>query len=211
MSDAELEPGASDAELPAGSRTPGPMQRVSVVGSSGSGKTTFARRLAARLGVPHIELDALHWEPGWQHAEPAVFRERVDRATVAPGWVCDGNYADVRPIVLERADTVVWLDLPLATCLVRIVRRTFHGVRSGKELWSGNHESWRLLLLGRSSLVWWLVTTHGRRQRDYEARFGGGEWPRLRVHRFRRNREADAWLAAVGGSPVSDRASGSGL
>lgn len=73
-----------------------PIRRVAVVGTSGSGKTTFAGRLAERLGLPRIELDALHWEPGWRAVEPARFRERVEAVTSAETWVIDGNYSAVR-------------------------------------------------------------------------------------------------------------------
>ena len=172
-------------------------QRVSVVGTSGSGKTTFARALATRLGVPHIELDALNWEPGWTIADVEVFRGRVRDATSAERWVCDGNYSAVRSIVLERADTVVWLDLPLRTCLWRVVRRAIRRSRSGEGLWgSGNRESWRKQI-GRDSLVWWVLTTHRRRRREYAARFADPAPAHLRVHRFRSAAAADRWLSDV--------------
>ena len=87
--------------------TPGSIRRVSVVGSSGSGKTTFAAQIAARLGVPHIELDAIWWGPNWTHLDAETFAAKVDVATAADAWVCDGNFSAVRQIVLERADTVV--------------------------------------------------------------------------------------------------------
>jgi adenylate kinase family enzyme len=174
-----------------------PLRRVSVVGTSGSGKTTFARALATRLGIPHIELDALNWEPGWTIADVEVFRGRVRDATSVERWVCDGNYSAVRSIVLERADTVVWLDLPLRTCLWRVVRRAIRRSRSREELWgSGNRESWRKQL-GRDSLVWWVLTTHRRRRREYEARFADSALAHLRVHRFRSSAAADRWLSEV--------------
>ncbi|MFZ1462777.1 MAG: AAA family ATPase, partial [Anaerolineae bacterium] len=66
------------------------MQRISVVGTSGSGKTTLARDLAQRMGVAHIELDALHWEPNWQEAPLDVFRARVAAAVAAETWAADG-------------------------------------------------------------------------------------------------------------------------
>jgi adenylate kinase family enzyme len=173
------------------------MQRISVVGTSGSGKTTFARQLAERLGLPRIELDALNWGPNWRPAEVETFRDRVRLATAADVWVCDGNYSAVRPIVLERADAVVWLDLPLRTCLWRVIRRTARRSRSGEELWgSGNRESWRKQV-GRDSLAWWVLTTHRRRRREYEERFADPAMAHLRVHRFRSPAEAETWLAAI--------------
>ena len=179
--------------------TDAPIRRVSVVGSSGSGKTTFAVRLAARLGVEHVELDAINWGPDWSPSDPDMFRDAVSVATSTDAWVCDGNYSAVRPIVLERADTVVWLDLPLRTCLVRVIRRTSRRIRRGEELWAGNRETWRQLFVGDNALFWWLLTTHRRRRRDYEGRFLSPESSDLRVLRFRSSAEADAWLASMPG------------
>jgi len=174
-----------------------PMRRIAVVGTSGSGKTTFADRLAARLGLPRIELDALHWQAGWVASDVDEFRDRVRRATAESAWVSDGNYSAVRPIVLERADTIVWLDLPLRTCLWRVIARTARRVRSRENLWgSGNQESWRKEL-GRDSLIWWVLTTHRRRRREYEERFADPALARLRVLRFHSSAEADRWLATI--------------
>jgi adenylate kinase family enzyme len=177
-----------------------PMRRVSVIGSSGSGKTTLAAHLAARLGVPHVELDAINWGPNWTPLDPGTFAARVRAATDGDAWVCDGNYSAVRPIVLERADTVVWLDLPLRSCLARILRRTAQRVRSGEELWGGNREGWRGAFVGRDALVWWLITQHRRKRRDYAARLAGGDGGRLQVFRFRTSAEADRWLEELSGS-----------
>jgi adenylate kinase family enzyme len=174
-----------------------PMRRVSVVGSSGSGKTTFAADLAARLGVPHIELDAIHWGPDWTGLDLETFSARVREATAADGWVCDGSYSAVRPIVLERADTVVWLDLPLRTCLARMLPRTVRRIRSGELLWGGNRETWRKAFIGRDALFWWLITQHRRKRRDYAARFSGPAASHLEVHRFQTAADAEAWLSSL--------------
>jgi len=167
------------------------------VGSSGSGKTTFAIRLAARLGIPCVELDALYWGPNWSELDPETFQDRVREATAGGAWVCDGNYSAVRPTVFGRADTVVWLDLPLRTCLARMLGRTARRIRSGEELWAGNRESWREAVVGRDALLWWLIKEHRRKRRDYAARFTAPESRDLRVFRFRSSAEADAWLAIL--------------
>src|ERR1700733_14260364 len=82
--------------------------RVSVIGCSGSGKTTFAKALAGQLGVKFVELDSIFHQPGWTELPDDEFQARVRDATAGEGWVVDGNYGVVRPIVLERATTVVW-------------------------------------------------------------------------------------------------------
>ena len=170
------------------------MQRVNVVGTSSSGKTTLARRLAERLGVPYVELDALHWEPNWTEAPNDVMRERV-RAAISPdSWVIDGNYSAVRDLVWARADTVVWLDFSLRTILARYASRTARRIRTREELWSGNRERVRALL-GRDSLLWWILSTYGRRRREYPLLLAAH--PHITAIRLRTPREATEWLASV--------------
>jgi len=170
------------------------MRRVNVVGTSCSGKTTLALALAERLGVPCIELDELHWEPNWTEAPGEVMRNRVQAAISADAWVVDGNYSVVRDLVWARADTVVWLDLSLPTILARYAARTVRRVRAREELWSGNRE--RLgNLLGRGSLLWWILSTYRRRRRDYRVLLA--VHPKITAIRLRSPREATAWLAGV--------------
>jgi adenylate kinase family enzyme len=139
---------------------------VSVIGNTGSGKTTFSRALAEKLGVPHIELDALHWKPGWVESDAEDFRERVAVALAEDGWVCDGNYRGrLGSYVLEHADLVVWLDLPLRVVLVRIVRRTARRVRTREQLWGTNVETWRNFLFVPNPLWWWAFKMHFRWRR----------------------------------------------
>ena len=83
------------------------MTRYVVIGTSGSGKTTLARQIAEQMGIPHIELDALHWEPGWIGATPEVMHQRVEAAIAAPAWALDGNYSRTRDIVWRRATHLI--------------------------------------------------------------------------------------------------------
>lgn len=137
-----------------------------MIGNTGSGKTTFARALSQRLGVPHVELDALFWQPGWVETPPEDFRARVAEALARDGWVCDGNYRGrLGSYVLERADLVVWLDLPLSTVLNRIVRRTARRARKREALWETNVETFRNFLFSRNPLWWWALKMHFRWRR----------------------------------------------
>jgi adenylate kinase family enzyme len=170
-----------------------------VVGCSGSGKTTLARSLAGVLGVPHLELDSVYHQPGWVPLDDESFRTRVREATTADRWVVDGNYSTVRDIVWDRADTVVWFDLPFAVVLARTIRRTLRRTITRQELWNGNKEPWSNLwsFKPEKSIVAWTATRHG----VYRRRYGDAEhdprWARLRFVRLRTQREADAFLAGV--------------
>ena len=134
-------------------------RRIVVVGTTGSGKTTLASDLAQRLEVPHVDLDALHWEPGWTEAPTDLFRERVTRALSGEAWVTDGYYSAVRDIVWSRADTIVWLDYSLPTILYRLARRTFRRAFTREELWSGNKERVLTQFLSRDSIFLWALKT----------------------------------------------------
>lgn len=177
------------------------MRRINVVGTSCSGKTTFARALAARVGVTHVEFDALFWGPDWTPVPADVFRSRLTDALAGERWVADGGYATVRDITWSRADTVVWLDYPMRTVLARWARRTVRRIRSREEFWAGtgNRESVRHALR-RDGLLWWILGTHQRRRRTMRAAMR--ERPDLRWIRLDSPADADRWLASVQ-SPAS--------
>jgi adenylate kinase family enzyme len=172
-------------------------QRIAVIGTTGSGKTTLARQIAERLNIPHVETDALHWEPNWVEAPLDVFRERITRALAGDAWVIDGNYSKVRDIVWARADTIVWLDYPLALVLWRLFLRTMRRVVTRQELWGGNRESWRAQFFSRESLFLWALSSYPRRRREYPALFAQPQHAHLAVIRLRSPRETDAWLAGL--------------
>jgi len=179
------------------SNTALPGRRINVIGTSGSGKTTMARRLAARLGVPHIELDDLHWGPNWTEEPDEIFRERVDRRLVGEGWTTDGNYGVVRDIVWSRADTVVWLDYSLPLILWRLTRRTFSRAVLNEEIWHGNKESLRTHFFTKDSLYLWVFQTYKSRRKQYSELLAQPEHAHLKKIRLCSAREAYRWLAAV--------------
>ena len=178
--------------------------RILVVGSSGSGKTTLAGQLTARLGIPHVELDALHWEAGWIEAPDALMRERVAAALAGPGWVIDGNYSQVRDLTWGQADTFVWLDYGLPLILARLSRRTFGRILTRAELWHGNRESLRNALFSRDSLFLWTLSTYRRRRRDYPALLRQPEYAHLTVLRFATPRATARWLASLPAAAAAD-------
>jgi adenylate kinase family enzyme len=171
------------------------VRRVNVKGGSGSGKTTFGQELAERLGVPFVELDALHHGPNWAEPTNEEFRARVREAMAAApdGWVMDGNYeAKLGDTLIGAADTIVWLDLPLGLKLRRVARRTRTRIRDDVELWNGNKEAWRTALWGRESLFAWLIRGHFRHRRHWPRRYGDDP----RFVRLRSVAEVRRWLDA---------------
>lgn len=170
------------------------MQRIAVVGTTGSGKTTLARRLATALELPHVELDSLQWGPEWTPAETDAFREGVTRALAGDRWVVDGNYGAVRDLIWSRADTVVWLDYSVGTVLRRLILRTARRVLRREVLWNGNRERFWVQFASRDSIFLWMFRTHWRRRETYPALLDMPQHRHLRVVRLYAPWEADAWL-----------------
>ena len=144
------------------------MRRVVVFGTTGSGKTTLAHRLAVQTGLRVVELDALFWGRDWQPAPVDLFRYRVECETNDGGWIVVGNYGQVRDLVWRPADTLIWLDLPLPLVMWRLLRRTLYRVATGQELWgTGNRETWRNAFFSRQSILLWALRTHRRNRRRF--------------------------------------------
>src|SRR5205814_6845855 len=130
------------------------MRRVSVIGNTGAGKSTVARALATRLGVPYVELDELHWREHWRQADADELIARVSPIVAEDGWVIDGMYwRKIGGLVLRRADTVVWIDPPWLPTFGRLVWRSVTRIARRTPLWNGNRESVRGSFLSRDSLL----------------------------------------------------------
>ncbi len=173
------------------------MNRISVVGTSGSGKTAFAGRLAGILRVPHIELDALHWEADWVEAPTEVFRSRVREAVSADRWVVDGNYSKrARDLVWARADTVIWLDFSFPVILNRLLRRTLRRLVTGEECCNGNREKLSLAL-SRDSIILWAMQTYKRHRSEYPPLLASLQREGVQTIWLRSPKEADRWLTGL--------------
>lgn len=175
--------------------------RVVIIGSSCAGKSTFARSLAASRGCALIELDELYWAPGWTPKPPAEFLRLVTDAAAGKRWVAAGNYGLSRDVLWGRATIIVWLNFSLPRVFWRGLRRTVARVVSGRALFHGNRESFRRSFLSRDSILWWILTTFHRRQREFEALRDAGAFAHLQWHEARNPREADAILRRLRDTP----------
>ena len=158
-------------------------RKVAMIASaSGNGKTTLGRELARRLDLPFLELDALVHGPGWAETPDDVLRAQVEPVVASDGWVIDGTYRrKLGDLVLEAADVVVWLDLPVRIWLPRLLRRTLRRMRGREQLWNGNRESFGAAFWGRESLVVYAFRTHVRRRREWPSELSAYPLLRLRT------------------------------
>jgi adenylate kinase family enzyme len=183
------------AVLTADDPLPSRPHRVAVAGVSGVGKTTVARHVAGVLGCTHVEIDALFHGPGW--APRVDFLADVERFTAQDDWVTEWQYADARGLLAERADVLVWLDLPFALTLSRVVRRTLRRRLRRERLWNGNVEPpLHTFLTDREHIVRWAIATRHKYHDLVSA--AERDHPPLTVVRLRSRGEVDQWVRRLG-------------
>jgi energy-coupling factor transporter ATP-binding protein EcfA2 len=172
-------------------------QRILVVGRTGSGKTTLARELAAAVGAPHVELDALYFGPDFSTVPLSVLRERTSAAIAGDRWVTDGNKRAVRDLVWPRADTVIWLDYPLVVCLWRLGRRALWrtSVLKAQAAETNGKAGLPRQFVSAAKGVLTALRSHRGQHREYPRMFAKQEHQHLAVVRLRSPRATRDWLA----------------
>jgi adenylate kinase family enzyme len=188
--------------------------RAAVIGTSGSGKTTFAAALAKALSVRHIDLDAVTWQPGWvalHETDPPEFQRRCADLMAAEAWVSCGNYVASRPPLLARVTHLVWLDYPRPVVMARVIRRSFVRALGEGELWpgTGNREHFRRWL-DKGHPIRWAWDTYDRRKRQYAALFADPALVGVEKQRLQHPREAAPLIAALAGENHSSPVGGGG-
>ncbi len=185
--------------------------RVLVAGTSGSGKSTLARLIGAALGLPYFEIDSLYHGPDWV-PRPRFLAEVVALAD-GPAWVTEWQYPAARELLADRAELLVWLDLPRRVVMSRVVRRTVVRSRSGVELWNGNREPpLHTILTDRDHIIRWAWRTRGESSPRVRACLATR--PGLTGVRLRSQAEVERWVGgslSARGRPAARRAPGRDL
>ena len=177
-------------------------QRISVVGTTGSGKTTVARQISNCLKLPFIELDALYWDKNWTGVSDQIFRERVISATKTEHWVIDGNYSRIRSLVWERADTVLYLDYSFGRTFWQLFTRTIKRSIQQEELWHGNREDLRRSFFSSDSIMLWMIKTYARRRKQYAMLMQQPQYVHLYFVQLKTPRMTREWLTSLHQSQI---------
>jgi adenylate kinase family enzyme len=172
--------------------------KIFVVGTSGAGKSTFARALSEKVGVVDIELDALFWKANWTESGPEEFRAKILKAIVEnQGWVMHGNYNKVRDITWKNTETLIWLDYSKTIVLYRVIKRSITRIFTKEKLWAGNQESLRKTFFSKQSIILWSWQTYSTRRQQYLRFQKDPEYQHIKLIRFSKPSEAEEFLCSI--------------
>ena len=173
-------------------------QRINIVGSSGSGKSTAGKVIAKKLRYPYVELDEIHWKPNWTESTEEELSFNLKRSLEGESWVLDGNYSRTVPIKWKRVQLVVWLDLPYWLILCQVFSRTIRRSVTKETLWAGNRESLGKAFFSRDSIIWWCLSNLRKVRRQYLAAMSDPGLGHIKFVRIRSRRELANFVAALG-------------
>jgi adenylate kinase family enzyme len=172
-------------------------QRINIVGTSGSGKSTAGKLIAKKLGYPYVELDEIYWKPNWTESTEEELFSNLERSLEGESWVLDGNYSRTVPIKWRRVQWVVWLDFPYWLTLYQVISRTIRRSVTKEALWAGNRESLRKALFSRDSIIWWCLTSLGKNRRQYLAAMSDARYRHIRFVRIRSRKALVAFIESL--------------
>ena len=176
------------------------MKFINVIGTTGSGKSTFARKLARQLELRPIEMDDLFWLDDWQEPTDGVFFEKLknkmDRTT--GGWVLDGNYTRTMSLKLVKIDTIVWLDYSFSRNFFHLMKRSLFNLISQRKLWenSNNRESLKLLF-SKQSIFIWLIQQYPRNKAKYQMMMKDQKYQHIQFIRLTSPKQAAEFLQQI--------------
>lgn len=175
------------------------MQRINVIGTSGSGKSHFSRELAQQLDMPYVQLDAMYWLPQWQEPETAVFADKVRPVLLTEKWVLDGNFSKINAIKWQRVDTIIWLDYGFFRTLYQVFMRSLRRAWQHQEIWpgTGNKESFRRSFLSSESVILWMLKNYRNNRRKYTRLFNDEGMQGIRLVRLTSPKAARRFLKGL--------------
>jgi adenylate kinase family enzyme len=174
-------------------------KRVNVVGTSGSGKSTFSKKLASRLNFPYVEMDKLFWGPNWKWPTDEEFFGKLKESLNSEKWVLDGNYTRTVPLKWENVEAVIWLDYSFSITLFRAILRAFKRSITQEEIWegTGNRESFKKSFLSKDSIIWWTITTYRKTRKKYLACLSDPQYSNIKFIRIQNDSEARIFLESI--------------
>ena len=177
------------------------LSRVNIIGCSGSGKSTFAKRLAKILDSKFIEMDSIYWGKNWSEPTDEELFARIQRVVDGQKWVLDGNYTRTNSVKWPRTTTVVWIDTPYLKTIWRVNTRSIKRLIFHRgELWEGTdcYESFKQTFMSKKSVILWAINQYGRYNKRYEEQMTNPPFKHLKFIRLKSQKEIEFFLTSIG-------------
>ena len=173
-------------------------KRINVIGTTGSGKTSSAKKIAQKFNLPCVELDAISWGPDWKMYPDEWIGQKLKEKLAKGMWVVDGNYSRVRAITWANVETVVWLDYPFWQNFSQLFVRTMRRSLTKEPLWNTNNtESFIRQFTSKDSILYWFFKTYWRNKRRYSQYMNDPNFSHIQFVRIRSRKELAEWLERV--------------
>lgn len=175
------------------------MKKINVIGTSGSGKSTFSQLLAKKLNAKYIEMDLLYWQPNWQESNDNDFFEKLSTEIKSDSWVLDGNYSRSQSIKWKTADTIIWLDYGFFRTFYQVFFRSIKRAWNKNELWqgTGNRESFYKTFFHKNSIILWMLTNYHRNKLRYSVLMQNEAMKNKQFIRLKSPKEATYFLSEL--------------
>lgn len=176
------------------------MKKINVIGTTGSGKSTFSKKLANKIDCPYIQMDQLFWQPNWVESTDAEFIPKVKDAVSGDYWVLDGNYSRTSDIKWGNSDTIIWLDYSYFRTLLQLFMRTINRVMVKQELWlgTGNTESFGKSFMSKKSIFIWFFKSYKKNKIRYSGLMNSQSIKHVEFIRLRSPKEAAKFIDSIG-------------
>ena len=170
--------------------------RINVIGTSGSGKTTFSEALSKTLSLPHIEMDALFWQANWKPSDNEYFFPKLQSALNHNCWILDGNYSETCKIKWQHVQTVIWIDYSFPRTLYQAFKRVITRSLSKQELWpgTGNKESFKRAFFSKHSILLWTISTYWKKRKRYTMLMSDPKYAHIEFIRLKSPAKAKSFI-----------------
>ena len=171
------------------------MKKINVIGTTASGKSTFSKKLSARLNIPYISMDKLFWKSNWTESTNEELFQKLEEALNQDTWVLDGNFSRTNDIKWKDVDTIIWIDFSFLRTLYQSISRALSRIICQKELWEGTGNKETLSrLFSKDSIVLWLFKQYGKKKRTYSKLITEDKYNHINFVRLQSPKECEKYL-----------------
>lgn len=175
------------------------LQRINIIGTSGSGKTTFAKHLSNKLNHQYIEMDSIFWKPNWTESTDQEFFQKLEISLAPKTWVLDGNYQRTEKLKWKYVQTVIWIDYSYKRVMYQALKRAIKRIVTKQEIWpnTNNKETIYKTFFTKDSIIFWTLSTYHKNKKRYESLMKDPSYSHIHFVRLKNPKEAKSFLDSI--------------